>query len=451
MLRSCEVQFAAKPLTNPLLVNQGDLLHIERDEGDPAVEGDCAPDDVSCQLVRESVDDSFEHDLSHFDDEEEEEEEVHLNKNKKVGYTAAFRHKFQGTYCDSKKIAPPDPELQRQCKKGGDYLACARSLTATSWLVQRWEVQKSIAQGKGTLTPQDFAAQKAKFAVLERLLVEYGFDPSLHKGPCSAQRETRHQETECLLLRTIPMFFNETVHRKHASQQQIDHALDLLQEEYTQTQDSGDFTVGFKNFRGEQHPVRMSPIEHSPYFVSAGQKHDAPGYSRTGLVAWSDEDPDREPVLREALGAWVTKMLDLTDQVSTLSKGTKAFRDRCGWVELKARKDLNKYTDAVAGVGYDLKHSAQKECAQISKSTETVMIRIQKETQVGCDRKKKCTPDPEVCGCPEGFACDKRRLPRKGAMILVGGAVGGAVGATLATVIPVLGGALFGMMTGGPA
>lgn len=78
------------------------------------------------------------------------------------------------------------------------------------------------------------------------------------------------------------------------------------------------------------------------------------------------------------------------------------------------------------------------------------MIRIQKETQVGCDRKKKCTPDPEVCGCPEGFACDMRHLPRKGAMVLVGSAMGGAVGAGVATAIPVLGGALFGLITAGP-
>merc|ERR1712136_40979 len=426
----------------------GDLLHIERDEGDPTVETDCAPDDASCQIVEKSMDDSFETDLSAF--EEDDEEKDKLKQNKRVGYRETLRHKFQGEYCDRTKIASPAPELQRQCKKGGDYLACVRSLTAMSWLIQRWEVEKSIAQGGATLSPQDYAAQRVKFAILERLLLEYGFDTLKHEAPCIKESETRQQETECLHQRTIPMFFNETVHRKAATQLQINQALDLLQEEYPQTQDNGDFTVGVKNFRGEHYPVLMSP-DHSTYYVSGGTKHDAAGYTRRGLVAWSDEDPDREPVLREALGAWVTKVLDLTDKTSTLSKGTKAFRARCGWVELKAKEDLKKYTDAIAGVGYNLVYSAQKECAQISKSVETVMMRIQTEASVGCDKKKQCTPDPEVCGCPEGFACDMRRLPRKGAMILVGSAVGGAIGAGLGTAIPVLGSALFGLITAGPA
>jgi len=82
---------------------------------------------------------------------------------------------------------------------------------------------------------------------------------------------------------------------------------------------------------------------------------------------------------------------------------------------------------------------------------ETVVMRILAEVHSGCVKKAHCTPDPHVCGCPEGFACDKRRLPREGRAKVGGFLVGHFGGAALGMSLPVLGGALVGLMIGGPA
>lgn len=452
MLRRCKVHSSLKALGAPLIVAQEDLLHLERGPGEtpPEMDGNAT---LKLKAATDGDDDPDADTDDPWEDWEEvsTEDEEYAEATPTAAPTAAPRRwnvvdKFKGkfvVYCDKNRILPLD--LPEPCVFEGDFLSCMRSVTPVSWLAQKWELERTMQARVGSLLKPVW---EAKHLILALALKEYGFDPDGIRSICSKESSTLERDRQCVRIRAIPDFV-VGLHRQSPSHDQISKAVAVINHDYPQALTGKDWIVGHRvDKQGKRFPVMQGPLGKTYFIDEEGRQMGISSHVREGLVAGAAEDHDLAFSLQKVLSKWVRRQASFAERVELFGKSRKdTFKTRCSSVQANNRQLLEKYNDIVPGFGFSV-DSAMKDCQRLSRQAQSVMDRLLTEVTSGCDRVLKCSVKSQTGGCPEGFACDKRRCQRKGIMMFVGSGMGGFLGGAG---FPVLFGAIAGMVLAGPA